>query len=536
MSVAKKIFTNYKVILLIIIVLISLWAIQPRFNNEGVVIRSVIKESAANLAGIPIPNPKTPPISREKIISINNNLITNEKEYYQHIAKLVPNQTITIKTNKAVYQLNVKPLIENETLIGAEDIGLRVFNAPTNNIRKGLDLQGGTRVLLEPETPLSAEDTASLIDNMKERLNIYGLSDLTIKPVTDRPGIIGEGKTYILVEIAGASQEEVRDLLAKQGKFEAKIGNATVFLGGDDIKAVCRTADCSGIDPRQGCVPIQEGYSCRFRFSITLSTQAAQKQADISSGLETLYEGNEEYLNETLDLYLDDSLVDSLKISSELKGRAVTDIQISGGGQGRMQQEAVQDSLKNMKKLQTVLITGSLPVKLSIIKIDTISASLGEGFVSNIILIVLASIVAVALVIFIRYRKLEVSLPIVIIMISEIVILLGIASILKWNLDMAAIAGILVATGTGVDDQIIIADETLKGENAAYSSWKDKLKKAFFIIFAAYFVTVASMIPLYFAGAGLLKGFAIMTIAGVTIGVLITRPAYAAISEILINK
>ena len=62
------------------------------------------------------------------------------------------------------------------------------------------------------------------------------------------------------------------------------------------------------------------------------------------------------------------------------------------------------------------------------------------------------------------------------------------------------------------------------------------MKKAFFIVFAAYFTTVGSMLPLLFAGAGLLKGFAITTILGITIGVMITRPAYAHIIEIILEE
>ena len=40
------------------------------------------------------------------------------------------------------------------------------------------------------------------------------------------------------------------------------------------------------------------------------------------------------------------------------------------------------------------------------------------------------------------------------------------------------------------------------------------------------------MVPLLFAGAGLIKGFAITTIIGVTNGVFITRPAFAKMIEI----
>ena len=98
------------------------------------------------------------------------------------------------------------------------------------------------------------------------------------------------------------------------------------------------------------------------------------------------------------------------------------------------------------------------------------------------------------------------------------------------NLDIAAIAGILVAIGTGVNDQIIIMDELASKKNVELSLIR-RMMNAFFIIFAAYFTAVASMIPLLFAGAGLLKGFAITSIVGVTVGVLITRPAFAAAAE-----
>ena len=51
----------------------------------------------------------------------------------------------------------------------------------------------------------------------------------------------------------------------------------------------------------------------------------------------------------------------------------------------------------------------------------------------------------------------------------------------------------------------------------------------------SYLTTVAAMIPLYFAGLKILQGFAFMIIIGVTIGVFITRPAYAAILRIIMT-
>ncbi|NOQ38375.1 preprotein translocase subunit SecD, partial [archaeon] len=81
---------------------------------------------------------------------------------------------------------------------------------------------------------------------------------------------------------------------------------------------------------------------------------------------------------------------------------------------------------------------------------------------------------------------------------------------------------------TGVDDQIIITDESSRKEKRI-TSLKAKLKNAFFIIFTAAFTTIAAMTPLLFIGAGALRGFALTTIIGVIIGVLITRPAFGRI-------
>ena len=251
--------------------------------------------------------------------------------------------------------------------------------------------------------------------------------------------------------------------------------------------------------------------------------------------MEVITENNNEYLSEKLYLYLDNALVDELNIGAELKGRADTEIAISGSGAGLTQQEAVLDSLENMKRLQTILITGSLPVQLNVVESDNLSPLFGPEMLRNAIMVGLLAILAVGVVVFIRFRRLKVTIPMVITMLAEVAILIGIAAFIKWNIDFAAIAGILIAVGTSVDHQVVITDETLKGEVSQIYDWKKRFKNAFFIIVAACLTTIVAMIPLMVAGAGLLRGFALITIIGVLVGVFITRPAYASLLEILIK-
>jgi preprotein translocase subunit SecD len=200
-----------------------------------------------------------------------------------------------------------------------------------------------------------------------------------------------------------------------------------------------------------------------------------------------------------------------------------TQIQISGSGSGKNAEEAYNAAEADMRKLQTILITGSLPYKLEIAKLDTISPVLGQQFIKSILLAGLAAILAVAIIVFIRYRKFKSSLALIITSISEVIIILGIASFIDWNLDLPSIAGILATIGTGIDSQIIVLDEA---RQTTMLSIKQKLKRAFAIILGAYFTALVALLPLLWAGAGLLKGFAITTIIGITTGVLITRPAF----------
>ena len=300
-----------------------------------------------------------------------------------------------------------------------------------------------------------------------------------------------------------------------------------MFKGGKDITYVCRSADCSGLSPYTAPQQISESeWASTFQFSISLSQTAAQSMADVTKTLQI----QGEYLSQPISLYLDDQLVDQLQIGSDLKGRVVTDISISGPGKGRTREESQLAALSAMKRLQTILITGSLPVKLNIVKVDSISPVLGKTFLTNAIKMLLIALVAVTVIIFLRYKKLSIVIPIFITSLSEVTLTLGTLVLLGANLDISAIAGILVAIGTGVNDQIVIMDELTSKRNVDLS-WVKRMKNAFFIIFAAYFTAVASMIPLLFAGAGLLKGFAITSIVGVTVGVLITRPAFASAAE-----
>jgi len=498
-----KIKLSWRIWILIVVVALSLLSIFniTMFSQKGIIISSVESNSTAFEQGLR---------QGQIIVQIDEQKITNLEDFSTAMKGKYPseeNVKIIFKTkdSEVIWYSNQTPEIT-------------VSEIPKTNIKTGLDLAGGSRALVQAQDKkLSSAEVNDLVSVISNRMNVYGITDMNIRSVSDLTG-----NHFMLIEIAGATPKDLEELVSKQGKFEAKIGNETVFIGGErDISSVCRNdATCAGIE---ACQQAGDSYFCNFRFVIYLSEEAAKRHAEITEELD-IDESNPEYLSEKLDLFLDDNLVSSLFISEGLKGRVTTQIQISGSEIGETEDRAYDAASEEMHKLQTVLITGSLPYKLEIVKLDTISPILGKDFIKSIFLAGLAALVAVAIVIFIRYKKLKSSIALLITSISEIIIILGIASLIEWNLDLPSIAGIIAVIGTGIDSQIIILDESRQGK---LLSIKQKMKRAFAIILGTYFTALVALLPLLWAGAGLLKGFAITTIIGITIGVLVTRPAFA---------
>ena len=492
-------------VLLIILLfsLISIFGIPPTFLQKGVIITSVESNSTAFEAGLR---------QGQIITSIDEQEIINLEDFSNAIKNKYLSEEkikITITTNEA-----------DAILFSNKAPEITVSEIPKTKIKTGLDLAGGSRALIQAkDKKLSQDEISDLIAVVSNRFNVYGIADVNVLPVSDLAG-----NNYMLVEIAGATPRDLEELISQQGKFEAKIANNTIFIGGNkDITSVCRSdAKCAYI---QTCQRAEGGnYFCNFRFSIYLSEFAAQRQADVTENLSVNSSSKGNYLSEKLSLYVDDKFLSSLAISEDLKGRVTTQISVSGSGSGATQEEAYDAAEEEMNKLQTILITGSLPYKLEIVKLDTISPILGKEFIKSILLAGIAAIFAVALIVFIKYKKFKSSLALLITSLSEVVIILGIASFIKWNLDLMSMAGILATIGTGIDDLIIIMDET---SLTNLLSIKQRLKRAFAIILGAYFTSLVSLLPLMWAGAGLLKGFAITTIIGITVGVLVTRPAFS---------
>jgi len=373
-------------------------------------------------------------------------------------------------------------------------------------VPQGLDLRGGSIIQLRLDQPVDSSTMDTVTSILDRRLDAFGVKDINVR---------GSGDQGVVVEIAGVRPEEVVDIIGNPGKFEAKIENKTVLTGADII-----TVSPIEVVGKEGRVP----------FRVTL--EGAQRFAEAAKGR----------AGTPVDMYLDDRLVSSPILSEGVAtGVPVTDVEITVPGTSR------EDAEKQARDTQIFLQSGSLPVKVEIIGIDSVSAELGDQFVNGALISGLATLIVVSSIMFVRYRVPKLVIPIIFVSLAELILILGTASLLRFNIDLPAIAGIIAAIGTGVDDQIIITDEVLKEnktkQKRSRTGLRIKIKEAFFIIFAAAATLIAAMLPLAYVGfsrgytgIGILSGFAFTTIIGILVGIFITRPVYAKFIENFIAK
>ena len=375
----------------------------------------------------------------------------------------------------------------------------------TLGIQQGLDLKGGSIIQIHLAQPVDTNTMSKVTNVLDKRLNAFGVTDVQVR---------ASGNQDVIVEIAGVKPEDVAKVVGTPGVFVATIDNQTALNGTDIVN----------VKPYQ-----VTGNTWNVPFTVTL--QGAQNFAKLANGK----------AGTPVNMYLDGNLVSSPQIGADLaNGVPSTDVQVSGTENSSAQAQA------QAKSIQVVLESGALPVSVSIVGIDSVSADLGSQFKTGALLAGLLALLVIAIIIFIRYRSPLLVIPIMLTSIAELILILGVASVTHWNIDLAAIAGILAAIGTGVDDQIIITDEVLKKgiqTKRTITALKFKINNAFFIIFASAATLIAAMLPLAYVGfsrgatgIGLLSGFAFTTIVGVLIGIFITRPVYAKFIVLLLGK
>ena len=342
------------------------------------------------------------------------------------------------------------------------------------SIKQGLDLQGGTHIVLEaedtPDAPVTDDSVNRAVTIVERRINEMGLTE----PIVQK-----EGARRIIVELPGEKNpEKAIETIGKTAVMEFKDESGTTRMTGSDLKNAKEQID----NGKKNVV------------AIDFTDEGAQKFADLTAA----------NIGHRISITLDGEVLTSPVVNEAITGGKAV---ITGS-----------QSLEEAKNLAILLRSGALPVKLKVLEVRTIGPSLGQdskekserAFAIGIILIM------IFLVVIYRMSGIVANVALLV----YVLILLSVLKYLDATLTLPGIAGIILSMGFAVDANILIferfKEEVLVGKSLR-TSMQAGFKRAFNTILDANVSVMIAAVVLIVMGAGTVRGFAVNLALGIVV-------------------
>lgn len=349
------------------------------------------------------------------------------------------------------------------------------FIAPlAGSIRQGLDLQGGTHVVLEgvdtEQAQVNDDAMNRVVKIMEKRVNELGLTE----PIIQR-----EGERRIIIELPGVKDpDKAIAVLGKTAMLEFKDEEGNTVLSGTDLK-----------DARE-----QTTQNNQNEVAIEFTDEGAQKFADLTSA----------NVGRTIAILLDGEVLTAPRVNEPITGGKAV---ITGSR-----------NLEEAHNLAVLLRSGALPVKVDIIETRTVGPTLGQDSKDKSVFAFTVGVGAifVFMLLFYRVSGLIANLSLM----AYVVILLFVLKLLDATLTLPGVAGIILSIGMAVDANVLIFEhfkEEVKAGKTLRMAMDSGFKRAFTTIFDSNLTTIIAAAVLFFFGTGPIRGFAITLGLGVVI-------------------
>ncbi|AYC29724.1 protein translocase subunit SecDF [Paenisporosarcina cavernae] len=363
-----------------------------------------------------------------------------------------------------------------------------------NNIKLGLDLQGGFEVLYQVEPLKDGEKvTEDMVNDtakaLLSRINVLGVSE---------PNIQIESGNRIRVQLAGVKdQAAARELLSTQANLSFRDYEDNLMLDGNDLK--------------QGGA--QGTFDNNGRPIVSLKLKDPSKFAQVTEQISSIPAPNNVLViwldfEEGVDSYAKELTAEDPKFISNptVKQRiSSSDVIIEGAF-----------TPEETKNLAGILNAGALPVKLDEIYSTSVGAQFGATALDKTIF---ASIIGIALVFLFMlfYYRLPGFVAMITLSVYVYLILLVFQAI-NGVLTLPGIAAIVLGVGMAVDANIITYErikEELKVGKSIKSAFQTGAKSSFSAILDANITSLIAAAVLFYFGTSSVKGFALMLIISI---------------------
>jgi preprotein translocase subunit SecD len=386
-------------------------------------------------------------------------------------------------------------------LPGNPGIHLQIGNTPfdRDGMRLGLDLQGGTHLVLQADLagvpPNERADKMKGVERVIERrVNAFGVSE---------PIVQATGNDRILVELAGIRDiEQAKNLIGKTARLDFR-----EQVTGPDGTPDWIIAKARGDDGTDKELTGQYFKSAEVGFEPNSSRPLILFEFNDEGG-RMFAELTQRLVGKPLGIFLDNQLLTAPVVREPItQGRG----QITG-----------QFTLQEAKDLVIQLNAGALPVPVNIIEERTVDATLGSDSVRKSVVAGEIALVIVAAFMIALYRV--PGIMAVLALGVYTVLTLAIFKLWPVTLTLAGIAGFILSIGMAVDANILVFErmrEELRGGKTVLSALEAGFDRAWSSIRDSNISTLITCAILYKFGsdfgASIIVGFAFTLAIGVAV-------------------
>ena len=323
---------------------------------------------------------------------------------------------------------------------------------------------------------------------------------------TKEPTILQRGEKRILVELPGLKDpERIKTLLGKTAQLNFRLVSDNNEFGTD--KLISENGEKLNVSKRiimsgENLIDAQPNINNQNNeptVSFTLDRLGSQKFGRVTT----------DNVGKRLAIVLDGEIVSAPNINEPIT---------AGNGMisGNFTFQAATD-------LALLLRSGALPTPLLVVEERTVGPDLGEDSIKSGIISLVVGFILVILFMLYKYKVFGLIANTA--LIANLLMLIGVLTILEATLTLPGIAGIILTVGMAVDANVLIFErirEELKTEKSIIHAFDSGYTRAKITVLDANITTLIAAVILFAFGSGPVKGFAI------TLGIGITTTLFTA--------
>ena len=405
----------------------------------------------------------------------------------------------------------------------------------TRPVRLGLDLQGGTQIVLEARdtdrVKVDGDVMSRTLEVLRRRVDALGLAE---------PSLQRSGNQRIIVELPGvADPDEAVEVIGRTAQLEFR---PVLGIGGDPAEG--GPAAPGDVFQGEGGEPLRLGPpavageavgSARAALETDIGSQwsvqidfrgaGGGQWAELTGGAACSPDGDP---TRRVAIVLDREVISSPQVGTDVRcGEGIT------GGETVI---TGQFSEGEAKDLALLIRAGALPVPVEVVEQRTIGPTLGDAAVRASVAAALigASLTILYMVAYYRLLGALAAISLLVYGLVSYAALLAIGA----TLTLPGIAGFVLAIGMAVDANVLVF-ERAKDEHAAGRSPRSAVaagfRRAWSAIADSNATTLLAAGLLFFYASGAVRGFGITLSLGVVVSIFTALVVTRSLTELLLR-